>query len=250
MTPWPVANPWSAPVFYLESTQSTMEDAQRLDEQGYPQGTVVAAGFQERGRGRYADRQWTAEPGKNLLFTLYLDLEPDFPPQRLPLLAGLSLAEVLEARFGLAAEVKWPNDLLHGGRKLAGILCLARSRPGRPARAFVGMGVNCNQRSFPGELAGRACSLAGLLGEEVALPELLAGILAAFHAALGYGDWLARLQRRLYGVGREAVLRPAAGGAPLAARVRGVAEDGALLLESAGGLRAEYSGELSFQSQP
>jgi BirA family biotin operon repressor/biotin-[acetyl-CoA-carboxylase] ligase len=250
VTPWPVANPWSVPVFYLESTLSTMEDAQRLDEQGYPEGTVVVAGFQERGRGRYAERRWAAAPGKNLLFTLYLDLETDFPPQRLPLLAGLSLADVLEARFGLAAEVKWPNDLLHCGRKLAGILCLARSRAARPARVFIGMGVNCNQRSFPTELAGRACSLVELLGREVALPELLSGILAAFHAALRDDAWQARLQRRLYGVGREAVLRPAAGGTPIVGRVRGVAGDGALLLESAGGLQAVYSGELSFQTQP
>jgi BirA family biotin operon repressor/biotin-[acetyl-CoA-carboxylase] ligase len=258
MTPWPVANPWSAPVLYLESTLSTMEDAQRLEEQGYPSGTVVVAGFQERGRGRHPERVWTAEPGKNLLFTLMLSLPDDFPPQRLPLLAGLALALTVEERFGLSCRVKWPNDLLHEGRKLAGVLCLARSRAAiagsasphasGPARAFVGVGLNCNQRSFAPELAGKACSLAGLLGREVALPELLAEVLAALRAALKDEDWRARLQHRLYGVGREARLAQDAGPA-LAGRLRGVAEDGALLLESAGAIIPAYSGELSFQPE-
>ena len=249
MTPWPAANPWSAPVLFVESTLSTMEDAQRLDEQGYPSGTVVVAGFQERGRGRLPERVWAAEPGKNLLFTLSLHLSKGFPPQRLPLLAGLALAQAVEERFGLATLVKWPNDLLHRDRKLAGVLCLARTRPPQPARALVGMGVNCNQRYFPPELAGKACSLAGLLDREVALPELLADVLAALKQALSDGDWRARLQRRLYGVGREASIVQD-GGPPLAGRMLGVAEDGALLLESAGQIQPVYSGELFFQSQP
>jgi BirA family biotin operon repressor/biotin-[acetyl-CoA-carboxylase] ligase len=247
MTPWPVANPWSAPVLYLESTLSTMDDARRLEEQGYPSGTVVVAGFQERGRGRRAERIWAAEPGKNLLFTLLLSLPEGFPPQRLPLLAGLALALAVEQRFGLSCRVKWPNDLLHEGRKLAGVLCQARSRTslGSP-RALVGVGLNCNQRSFAPELSGKTCSLAGLLGREVALPQLLADVLAALKAALQDADWKARLQRRLYGVGREARIAQE-GGTALAGRLRGVAEDGALLLESAGAIQPAYSGELLFQ---
>lgn len=249
MTPWPVANPWSAPVLYLESTLSTMDDAQRLEEQGYPSGTVVVAGFQERGRGRHPERVWTAEPGKNLLFTLSLHLSKDFPPQRLPLLAGLALALTVEERFGLSCQVKWPNDLLHEGRKLAGVLCLARSRSSGPARAFVGVGLNCNQRSFAPELSDKACSLAGLLGREVALPELLADVLAALKAELRDGDWRARLQHHLYGLGRQARLGQDGGGPALAGRLRGVAEDGALLLESAGAIHPAYSGELLFQPE-
>jgi len=259
VTSWPVANPWSAPVFYVESTLSTMEDAQRLDDQGYPGGTVVAAGYQERGRGRFPQRAWAAEPGKNLLFTLLLDLDPGFPPQRLPLLAGLALARSVEDRFGLEVEVKWPNDLLCGQQKLAGVLCQARTRaaiagsaslrPPGSARALVGVGVNCNQLDFPPGLAGRACSLAGLLGREVSLPGLLADILAALHAALGDRDWRAGLQHRLYGVGREATIRAEGGGVSIAGRMRGVAEDGALLLESGGRIRTIYSGELLFQPE-
>jgi biotin-(acetyl-CoA carboxylase) ligase len=81
----------------------------------------------------------------------------------------------------------------------------------------------------------------------VALPELLADILAALHAALRDGDWRAQLQRRLYGLGRVAVVQD--GETPIAARVCGVAEDGALLLESEGEIRSIYSGELFFQPE-
>jgi BirA family biotin operon repressor/biotin-[acetyl-CoA-carboxylase] ligase len=246
-------------VLYLQSTISTMEDAQRLDDRGYPSGTVLAAGYQQRGRGRYPERSWVGEAGKNLLFTLLLDLDPGFPLQRLPLLAGLALAQTVEHRFGLSVELKWPNDLLCGGRKLAGVLCQARTRTAigasasrlaqHPARALVGVGVNCNQLSFPTELAGRACSLAGLLGREVDLPELLADILAALHAALADADWQDRLQRRLYGLGREVAVRGSDGAVPIAGRVRGVGEDGALLLESSGRVRPVYGGELLFQPE-
>ncbi len=256
MISWDLDNPWSAPVFYKESTLSTMEDARLLDQQGCPGGTVVVAGYQERGRGRHPLRSWAAEPGKNLLFTVLLDLDPAFPPQRLPLLAGLALARTVEERFAVACQVKWPNDLLCGGRKLAGVLCLARLRAesqgsasARTARALVGVGLNCNQLDFPPELSGKACSLARLLGREVGLPALLADILSALHEALGDEEWRSALQRRLYGVGRQATVRPEGGGAPPAGRLLGVAEDGALLLDCGGEIRPVYSGELLFQPE-
>ena len=224
-----------------------MEDAQRLLEEGCPTGTVVAAGFQEGGRGRYPGRSWEADAGRNLLFTLVLELQAGFPPQRLPVLAGLALARALEGRFGLKPVVKWPNDLLHGGRKLAGILCEARARPGQPTKVLVGIGVNCNQRSFPPELEGRACCLRELIGADVALTELLADILAAIHATLGDAAWREALQARLHGLGCSALLRD--GRRALRGTLRGVAEDGALLLESGGRVGSYYNGELILQPE-
>ena len=234
-------------MYYLPSTRSTMEEALRLLEGGCPTGTVVAAGFQERGRGRCPDRSWEAEAGRNLLFTLILELQPGFPPQRLPILAGLALARALEGSFGLRTAVKWPNDLLHRGRKLAGILCEARAQPGRPTQVLAGIGVNCNQESFPRELEGKACSLRQLLGAEVALPELLAAVLAAIRAVLDDEGWREALLARLHGLGFPAVLRD--GGRTARGIVRGVAEDGALLLESEGRVGPFYSGELTVQAE-
>ena len=240
-----MTSPWGAPVLYLERTVSTMEDALRLREQGYPSGTVVAAGFQERGRRRFPERVWDAEPGRNLLFTLQLDLPPGLPVQCLPVLAGLALSLTVEERFGLATRVKWPNDLLHDGRKLAGVLCEAHSRPPGPLFVLVGVGLNCNQRSFP--WAGRACSLAGLLGREVELPALLEAVLGTLAAVLRDPAWQPKLESRLYGVGRAAFVRPVGEGEVLRGVVQGVAGDGALLLRVDGSPRAVYSGELSVQ---
>lgn len=252
--PWPAANPWGAPVLFVERTRSTMEEAVRLREQGLPSGTVIAAGWQEAGRGRLAARRWEAAPGCSLLFTLMLDLPPGLPAQSLPVLAGLSLCLALESRFSLTPRVKWPNDLLHDGRKLAGVLCEAHSLPHRPVSVLIGIGLNCNQRAFPPELAGRACSLYQLLGREVALPGVLEAVLTAVEAELRDPGWVPKLTRRLHGLGRAATVLPARGpkvpGETLRGVVAGIAGDGALLLESAGSTRAVYSGELVLQTDP
>ena len=242
--PWPVANPWTgAPVLFRARTRSTMEDALRLHEQGCPHGTVVVAGFQELGRGRLPERRWESEPGANLLFTLLLSRPLPVPALRLPVLAGLALSLALERRFGLATEVKWPNDLLHRRRKLAGVLCEARSLSGRDPVLLVGIGINANQRDFAPALSGQACSLAQLLGRRVELPDLLEHLLAALFAALQDAEWRSRLEGRLCGLGEVVtVIQPPLAG--LSGVLRGVAEDGALLLEQDGKLKPVYSGEL------
>jgi BirA family biotin operon repressor/biotin-[acetyl-CoA-carboxylase] ligase len=226
-----------------------MEDALGLSEQGYPDGTVVVAGFQERGRGRLPERAWESEPGKNLLFTLLLTRPLPFPAQRLPILVGLALSLAMERSFGLATKVKWPNDLLHERRKLAGVLCEARSVPGKSPVFLVGVGINANQRGFSPALSEAACSLVQLLGHEVDLPDLLEETLAALFAALQDGAWRSRVEERLCGLGSPVMLtQPAAGaGAPqgtVYGVLRGVADDGALLLEREGQVQPVYSGEL------
>lgn len=231
-----------------------MEEALRLREQGLPSGTVIAAGWQEAGRGRLAERRWESEPGRSLLFTLMLDLPAGLPVQSLPVLAGLSLCLALEDRFALAPRVKWPNDLLHDGRKLAGVLCEAHSLPHGPVSVLVGIGLNCNQRAFPPELAGQACSLYQLMGREVPLPGVLEAVLAALAAELRDPGWVPKLVQRLHGLGRPAAVLPARGpevpGEILRGVVAGIGGDGALLLESAGSTRAVYSGELVLQPDP
>jgi BirA family biotin operon repressor/biotin-[acetyl-CoA-carboxylase] ligase len=250
LRPWPVSNPWSgAPVLYRERTRSTMEDAMRLHELGYPHGTVVVAGYQELGRGRLPGRRWESEPGANLLFTLLLTRPFPGPPLRLPVLAGLALSLALEERFGLSTEVKWPNDVLHRRRKLAGVLCEARSLSEERPVLLVGIGVNANQRGFAAGLAGQVCSLAQLLDREVELPGLLEHVLKAFFAVLQNSSWRGRLEQRLCGLGQEVTVVQAPEGG-LTGVLRGVAEDGALLLEQDGQLRPVYGGELRLLLQP
>ena len=248
-----IRNPWpGAPVYFKEATESTMEDARRLFSSGCPDGTVVLTDFQERGRGRVKERRWNAEPGKNLLFTVVLRTQSGGiggTPQRLPLLAGLALALSVEHLYGLPARLKWPNDLLVEGKKLAGILCEALVE-GESLGVLIGIGVNCNQLAFPEELDSKATSLARLLGGQVSVPELLGVILSALKASLSDEKWHAKVVARLYGLNREILLLSPQGPSPGGQRgiLRGLNRDGALLFQPQGGSGsvAVYGGEIRF----
>jgi biotin-[acetyl-CoA-carboxylase] ligase BirA-like protein len=265
----PQRNPWAdAPILYLRRTTSTMEEALGLHRRGCPEGTVVVAGRQTQGRGRFAHRSWQAGPGEGLLFTLLLGPRISCPPARLPLLSGLAVARTLEEMFGLRSLVKWPNDVLCGQRKLAGILCEAVSPPEGPA-FLVGIGLNCNQRRFPAGIRERATSLRQLLGRAVAPLSVLEGLLLRLKGALEEPRWREELSRRLYGLGQEVSVRqglqtgsggkgrrepgPPTGSASQAGfrgRLVGLAEDGALLLEPLGSGEGKpvplYDGEILF----
>ncbi len=200
-----IRNPWpGAWVYHRKRTASTMEDARRLFDSGCPDGTVVMADFQTLGRGRIAERRWIADAGKNLLFTLVLRSGSGgigAAPHRLPLIAGLALALSVEHLYGLSVQLKWPNDLLVSKKKMAGILCEALIQ-GDSLGVLVGIGLNCNQETFPQELESKVTSLALELGRQVSLPDLLEEVLRKLKASLGDEDWHAKVVDRLYGLKR------------------------------------------------
>ncbi len=140
------------PRLHLAVTDSTNTRARQLAEAGAPHGTLVTAGEQQAGRGRQG-RTWSAPPGRALLSSLILR----DPPRLLPLLAGVAVAEVADLA-GSPAKVKWPNDVLIEGRKVAGILV-----EGRPQDrwAVLGIGLNVALRAddFPRELRDTAATL-------------------------------------------------------------------------------------------
>ena len=138
---------------------STQDELRRLAESGAREGTVVVSDHQTRGRGRM-QRSWLDEPGSNLLFSLLF--RPEIPPARVPqlsLLAAVACAEALGAVTGLAIRIRWPNDLMANGRKVAGILAEAATAGDRVAYVLLGIGINVNQKEFPADLAARATSL-------------------------------------------------------------------------------------------
>ena len=157
------------PRLHVRRTASTNDRARALAAAGAPHGTLVTATVQTAGRGRQG-RSWAGPPGRALLCSLLLR-EYD---QLLPLRAGLAVADLA----GDEALVKWPNDVLVGGRKLAGVLVEARPRDGW---AVLGMGVNVAVE--PADLRSGPLERAATLGRpatelEAALGELL-GHLAA-----------------------------------------------------------------------
>ena len=160
-----MSKPLGRPRLHLRETASTNDRARALAAAGAPHGTLVTASAQTAGRGRQG-RTWAGPPGRALLCSLLLR---EYDPL-LPLRAGLAVADLA----GAAARVKWPNDVLLDGRKLAGILVEARPQDGW---AVLGIGVNVavDVAALPPDVRDRAASLGRAPRElEPALRELLA----------------------------------------------------------------------------
>ncbi len=257
MNPETVDNPFGGKVIYLPQTESTMLDARELGRSGpNAHGSVVVAGFQSAGRGRGGGRSWICPSGEGLLFTLVL-ADPSAPRpyglSTLPLRAGLALARALEEDYHLTARVKWPNDVLVSGRKIAGILCEAY-----PGFQLLAMGINVGLRSVPPGPAGNdaaalrwpATSLAEQAGSPPEHGELLTRVLYRVQAALKDDRWLTELNERLFGLDRRVRFLTGRPGDQIAAvgRVMGIAESGSIRIrrESDGRELSFPGGELEF----
>jgi len=163
-------------IAYTGSVVSTMAEAQREAEGGAPEGVVALADEQTGGRGRQ-QRSWVSPPGVNLYFTVVL--RPTLDQLRhLALIAPLAVCEAIEETTGLLPRIKWPNDVMIEGRKVAGILVQVEFEDGAPAYALVGIGVNVNlDAAAHAEIASIATSLRSELGREVGREEVLAATL-------------------------------------------------------------------------
>jgi BirA family biotin operon repressor/biotin-[acetyl-CoA-carboxylase] ligase len=158
---------------------STQDIAFALAEAGAADGTAVVAESQRSGRGRQG-RPWRDEPGASLLCSILI--RPRLDPGQWPLLslvAGVAVTRALERAAGVAARLKWPNDVMVDGRKLAGILLESRLTTA-PAVVVVGIGINVVQDRLPPELEATATSLRLLTGCQVDRARLLEILLEEF----------------------------------------------------------------------
>jgi BirA family biotin operon repressor/biotin-[acetyl-CoA-carboxylase] ligase len=247
----------------LGEVPSTQAIAFELAERGAPDRTVVLADHQTAGRGRRG-RRWEDEPGASLLASILL--RPRLEPRRLPMLsyvAAIAVAEALVGVASLAPRLKWPNDVLVDGLKIAGILLETRmnassgrvgatrssSRPpssqaGLAAPAtIIGVGINLTQRRFEPALAGRATSVALASGRTIDRETMLTALLERLDV------WQARLADEGFEpvrtrwlalsdtIGRQITIEGQTGLA------RDLDEDGALVLETAAGRCRVVAGE-------
>lgn len=171
--------PWTVPVC-LAVTDSTNRVAMEMAENGAKHGTVVVADAQTAGRGRMG-RPWVSPAGKNLYVSVLL--RPSVPAvdaTRLALVAGVALADAVEA-VGVPASLKWPNDLYCGGRKAAGILAEMASDPDGVRHVVIGVGLNVNmeEADFPPDLRDTATSLRIRAGRTFRRVDVLARLLDA-----------------------------------------------------------------------
>lgn len=182
---------------HLATTASTMDVARSEAVAGAPHGAVVIAEEQSAGRGRFG-RRWVSPPGKNLYLTLIL--RPGAGRLRsLSMVVPLAVCRAIEAVTPLRPVIKWPNDILAGERKLAGILIQGESTGAELIYALAGIGLNVNDPVDDPEIAGIATSLSRELGEETSRETVLAALLNevedAYNAPIAdvYSGWRSRV---------------------------------------------------------
>jgi BirA family transcriptional regulator, biotin operon repressor / biotin---[acetyl-CoA-carboxylase] ligase len=212
-----------SPRLHLSVTDSTNARARELAGAGAPHGTLVTADEQSAGRGRQG-RTWSAPPGRALLCSLILR----DPPRLLPLLAGVAVAEVADLA-GTPAQVKWPNDVLIAGRKVAGILV-----EGRPQECWAVLGIGLNVALRAEDFGPQLRDTAATLGLE---PEAVEPTLAVLVEVLA--GWLARPPEAALAAVRR---RDALQGRPISWSAGegtgdGIDQDGRLVVRSSDGRR-------------
>jgi len=160
------------PLIRLSETGSTMELASRLAAEGATSGTVVLAGHQTAGRGR-AGRTWATEPDTSILLSFVAHTRrPRDELGALSLLLGLAVSRTVDHCTGATSAIKWPNDVLVGGRKIAGILAVSKGLAHREDLCLIaGIGLNVNDRTA--DLPDTGTSLAIVTGATHALEDIL-----------------------------------------------------------------------------
>jgi BirA family transcriptional regulator, biotin operon repressor / biotin---[acetyl-CoA-carboxylase] ligase len=245
--------PLGRTIHRLGAVTSTQDEAAKLAGTGAAEGTVVTATHQRAGRGRRS-RQWLDVPGESLLMSVVLrpPIAPSTAPQ-LSLVAAVAVVDALKTA-GVRAAIRWPNDVMVAERKICGILPeAATARQVSLEHVILGLGLNVNQRDFPGPLGALATSVRIETGRAHPIEEMLGAVLVELEG------WYARFLReglagergvgglrtawleRAQSIGRRS--RAADGREGIAV---GLAEDGALLLKTDGGETVRvFAGEVT-----
>jgi BirA family biotin operon repressor/biotin-[acetyl-CoA-carboxylase] ligase len=230
-----------AAVRWQEVTGSTNEVAAAMAAEGAPEWSIAAAGHQTAGRGRLG-RTWDDRPGRSLMCSLVLRpvfLDPDHGGW-IPLLAGVSLAEACREVTGLDVRCKWPNDLLVGAGKVAGVLVESQVADGKIAVAVVGTGLNLEAPDIQG-----AAGIGADADPEAILTAYLREMAGCYRAAGGIAEgvrdrWLAMSAT----IGRE-VLAATVDGRDVRGIATGLDDRGGLIVETPDGPTSVGSGEVA-----
>ena len=224
----------------LARTPSTQDVVREAARAGVPEGYCCVAAEQTAGRGR-SGRRWLAPAGTALLVSILLRRPPEVAAA-VPLLAGLAVADAVAGLTGVSCRLKWPNDVLAGSGKLAGILTEVEAGGG----IILGLGVNLSVPSFPSDVPG--VSLDRLARAPQSWEALLSAILPELGRRLrqveGGGirglrvDWTARA------AGLGGPVRAQVGSSTVEGTALGIDDDGALLVETADGRVRLVAGEV------
>jgi BirA family transcriptional regulator, biotin operon repressor / biotin---[acetyl-CoA-carboxylase] ligase len=222
----------------FEQTTSTNDVIEKLARDGVKEGVVVFAESQTRGRGRLG-RKWISPVRKGLWFSILL--RPDLRPQettQLTVASATALRRAIQSETGLKPEIKWPNDILIGGKKVAGILTELSAELDRVKHVILGIGVdvNLNVNEFPPELRKPATSLKIEAGKTIDRADLAAAILREldfdYARACGrsFADVADEWEEHCATIGRNVTVQ--IGGRKIRGRAESLDDDGALLLRT------------------
>lgn len=265
---------WAGQVLhYLKETGSTNEDCKKLMMQGAPHGVLVVADSQTTGKGRRG-RSWISPP--EVAAYMSLGLRPDFPPEKasmLTLVMALAVAEAVEEVSGLAAGIKWPNDIVVNQKKVCGILTemhletanMIHTQPkkenpdetgeerekSRGYSVIIGVGINVNQSVFDEEIGATATSLLLEKKEPVSREQLIEKTMECFEThydrflqTCDLSQLKAEYEKKL--VNRDARVRVLDPKGEYSAIATGINFRGELLVKKEDGTTAEvYAGEVS-----
>lgn len=238
-------------LYYKETTDSTGLDIKSLAKQGSKEGAVACADMQTQGRGRRG-RSWQSNKGENLLFSILLrpNIAPDKAPQ-ITLLMAMAVTKTLREYYKFDAKIKWPNDVVIGGKKVCGILTEMYLEGSKIDFVVVGTGINVNQSVIPKELTKSATSLLLEGTSEFSKEEILGRVLLSFeqyyekflqngtlqNVLMQYNEWLVSWNKEVR------VLDPKGEYIGIS---KGINENGELLVElSSGEIVEVYAGEVS-----
>ncbi|MCL2181711.1 MAG: biotin--[acetyl-CoA-carboxylase] ligase [Treponema sp.] len=251
-----ITNPFNAPVYYLETVSSTMDISRKLSAAGEPHGTVITADFQEAGRGRIRSRTWEMEKNTSLPFTILLRYPRiENIPRALTLRTGLAVSLAIEdfaPYLKGSVFVKWPNDIMIGSKKNAGILCEADE-----GTVYLGIGINVSQKEFPSHLREKAASIitnvdsgTNVTGDRfILLEKVLSRLYNEIETPLE-NDWRLRLEKRLYKINSHVAFIDGAAdnGREVKGVLKGIGNDGDILIALDGGeeVKSFFTGELKF----
>lgn len=223
---------------FEEETASTNTICYEMAETGAPMGTVVAAKSQSAGRGRQ-NRSWVS-PDDGLWFSLLL--RPAFSPREaaaLTIVTAVGICRGLMYYPGLGAEIKWPNDIYAGGKKLCGILSEMKAEQEKLHYVVIGVGVNFSTAQLPADIQKTAAGIEEILGVGVDRKEFLCHLLLGLESAYDQyfsgqkAELFAEWEERSLLMNRNVIVKTVGG--DVEGKAAGLTEDGFLLLDIGNG---------------
>ncbi|MBL4774825.1 MAG: biotin--[acetyl-CoA-carboxylase] ligase [Mariprofundus sp.] len=236
-------------IVLLEETGSTNQDVMQRAEIGADEGLVVFANRQLHGKGRLG-RTWHTMPDSLAGSVL---LRPDLAPEQVPQLSLLTAVALHDALSVYAPDlrIKWPNDLLHRGAKVAGILTEMRAEPGHVHAVVLGFGINLDapEHGWPADITQPATDMASISGQQISKLELATAILQSLDQwyEIYLRDGFAPLRRawwQAHAASGDRVRVHNGGGGYIEGIASALDEDGALLLQTSHGMERIIAGDL------